>query len=204
MKNKALLVVLIAAMFMGSLFALSLRYTPPEKNEAGETVKHGWIHLTSLSAADTGDGVDHIENIYIVPLAEIAANITSSPYETNEDVAWEHGDDVDGFDDGEELAGDTPYSTNYAIVVEVNFSDKAYNSSSADWETGLVLANFSSTDLSLSEVTMSEATDFSQQDGTTSAHLSFYYDWSGSGDTLTVGESVTIDDLDIYYWGVVT
>ena len=149
--------------------------------------EYGWVHIASLKASDTGDGTDHIENIYIYPLSE-KADITSSPYECNEGDAFEHGDDVNGFDDGEELTGETPYSTSYIIAIEVNFSDKAYNSTSADWETGLVKAEITSSDLSLSAVVMEEAPDLSQQSGTTSAHLTFYYDFSDSGDTLSVGE----------------
>lgn len=187
-KNKYAGVLFVSVLCMGMIMS-TLTFTEQK----------GWHTLTTL-ASDTGDGTDAIVNVYIYPLSE-KADITSSPYECNEGDAFEHGDDVDGFDDGEELAGHTPYSTAYLIAIEVNFSSKAYNVSTADWETGLVRAYITSSDLSLSSQLMEEAPDFSQQDGSTSAHLTFYWDFSDVGDTLGQGETITIDDVDIQYFG---
>ncbi len=157
------------------------------------------IKLNTVSAADTGDGADAIVNVYIYPLSE-KADITASPYECNEGDAYEHGDDSDGFDDGEELTDSTPVGSTYIIAIEVNFSDKAYNTTSSDWDKTLVKAEISSTDLSLTTEEMEEGTDFSQQSDNY-AHMTFYVDNSDAGWTMTTGASLTVDDVDIYYYG---
>lgn len=189
-------VSLIAMGFIGGFVYNTMIVEDISFTEAVEKTGKSWHSL----GADTGDGVDHIVNIYSYPLSE-KADITSSPYECNEGDANEHGDDVDGFDTGEELAGETPYSVAHIVAVEVNFSSKAYNSSTSDWEVGLVRAYITSADLSLTAELMEEATDFSQQDGSTSAHLTFYVDNSDSGWTLGQGEKVDVTDLDIQYYG---
>jgi len=158
-----------------------------------------WIKLNIASAADTGDGADAIVNVYVYPLSE-KADITSSPYECNEGDAYEHGDDSDGFDDGEELTDSTPVGSTYIIAIEVNFSDKAYNTTSTDWDKTLVKAEITSSDLSLTAEVMEEGTDFSQQSDNY-AHMTFYVDNSDSGWTMTTGASLSVDDVDIYYYG---
>ena len=82
----------------------------------------------------------------------------------------------------------------------MNFSNKGYNTTSSDWENALVKAVITDTELSLSAVEMEEGTDFSQQDGSTSAHMTFYVDNSDSGWTMTTGYTNTIDDIDIFYF----
>lgn len=183
-------VFMIGLMFVGVMLGSTLTFKEDK----------GW-HSIVFSASDTGDSAPSIQNIYIYPIGE-KADITSSPYECNEVDAYEHGDDVDGFDDGEELTGSTPYgANNHIIAVEVKFDNKAYNTSTADWETGLVRAYITSSDLGLSSELMEKAPDFSQQTGSTSAHLTFYVDNSDNGFTCGQGETISIDDLDIQYFG---
>lgn len=181
---------LIGIMLVTSIIALNIDINNGIENNGS------WIKLTSLKASDTTDGTDSIVNIYVYPDTEIA-DITSSPYECNEGDSLAHGDDVDGFDDGETLTGDVPTGVNYLIAIEVNFSSKAYNTTSSDWDKTLVKAELTSSDLSYTAETMLEATDFSQQDGSTSAHLTFYLN---PDDSLTTGQTITVDDVDIYYW----
>ena len=159
-----------------------------------------WKLLTTLHAADAADGTDSIVNVYIYPLSE-KADITAAPYECNEADAYEHGDDTDGFDTGENLQGSTPVGSTYIICIEVNFSSKAYNTTSSDWDVDLVKAEITCAELSLSATVMEEAPDFSQQDGSTSAHMTFYVDNGDSGWTMTTGNSITVSDVDIYYYG---
>ena len=204
--SKKMLVSTLAIAFLVSGFfgASYVNYIVEDEyiiDDSGDSYKKSWKPLNVVMGADTTDGTDSIVNIYIIPLTEIASNITSSPYETNEGIAWEHGDDVDGFDDGEELAGELPYSTTHVIAIEVNFSNKAYNSSSADWEVGLVRAYITSADLGLTAELMEEGTDFSQQTGSTSAHLTFYVDNSDAGWPCGQGEVFDVTDVDFEYYG---
>ncbi|RLC75052.1 MAG: hypothetical protein DRI61_15565 [Chloroflexi bacterium] len=156
--------------------------------------------IMTLSAADVdpGNGNDGIVNIYIYPLSE-KADITSSPYEPNEADAYEHCDSA--FVDGEELEDSTPVGSTYIIAIEVQFSNKAYNTTSSDWDKDLVKAEITCAELSLTAEVMEEAPDFSQQDGTSDAHMTFYVDNSDSGWTMTTGNSITVSDVDIYYYG---
>lgn len=188
-KRYVCLTLLVAGMVFGAFVLTSLNYNPEKKS---------WKLLTTLASdVDPGNGQDGIVNVYIYPLASKSDVNTGC----SEATAYEHGDDVDGFDDGDELAGSTPVSSTYFIAIEVQFSNKAYNSTSSDWDLSLVKAEITSSDLSLSAVTMEEGSDFFDQDGTTDAKLTFYVDNSDNGWTMTTGLHIDVDDVDIYYYG---
>jgi len=188
------LLVVMSASFTFGMIVNDVAYDGVTFEEAVEQHTGSWHVL----AADASGGTDSIVNVYIYPLSE-KADITASPYECNEADAYEHGD-ADGFSDGEELEDETAIGSTYIIAIEVNFSSKGYNTTSSDWENALVKAVITDTELSLSAVEMEEGTDFSQQDGSTSAHMTFYVDNSDSGWTMTTGYTNTIDDIDIFYW----
>jgi len=188
----AVVSVLIAGAVFGSYTWYNI-----DKTISGDSEKQ-WRLLDTVMAADAdpGNGNDGIVNVYIYPLASVS-DVDTGPSEA---TAYEHGD-ADGFSDGEELQDSTAVGNTYVIILEVQFSDKAYNTTSSDWEPGLVKAEITSSDLSLSSEVMEESTDFYDVDGTSDAKICFYVDNSDSGWTMTTGASITVDDVDIYYYG---
>jgi hypothetical protein len=188
----AVISVLVAGAVFGSYTWYNI-----DKAVTGNNDKQWRLLDVALAAdADPGNGNDGIVNVYIYPLASKSDVNTGC----SEATAYEHGD-ADGFSDGEELQDSTPVGSTYIIAIEVQFSDKAYNTTSSDWDLDLVKAEITSSDLSLSSEVMEKGTDFFDQDGTSDAKLTFYVDNSDSGWTMTTGASITVDDVDIYYYG---
>lgn len=185
---------IIAGVITGGFYSTSL--------DVDEEGKLKWNNMNVVLGADVdpGNGNDGIVNIYIYPLGNKADVNTGC----SEATAYEHGDDVNGWSNGEELTDETPYGTSFFICVEVQFSDKAYNDSGVgDWDLDLVRAYITCGDLAnLGSPTLAEeGTDFFDQDGTTDAKLSFYWDNSDAGWQIGQGEQISVTDLDIQYYG---
>lgn len=195
-KKTLLGVALISIMLFGIAFGISFVKNDYNIKETVDEV-HGWVKLPIVLGADVdpGNGNDGVVNIYIYPLASKSDVDTGC----SEGTAYEHGD-ADGWSDGEELYDETPIGATYFVAIEVQFSNKAYNTTSADWDKTLVKCVGTCATLSLSSEEAEEGSDFFDQDGTTDAKLTFYWDNSDAGWTMTTGLSVDFTDFDIYYY----
>lgn len=196
-KKTLLGIMLIAMMFLSVAFSIALVKNDFNIPEAIEEIEHGWKKLNvRANDVDPGNGADGVVNIYVYPLASESDVNTGC----SEATAYAHGDNIDGWQDGENLTGDVSTAVTFIIVVEVQFSNKAYNTTSADWDKTLVKCVGTSSDLSISAEEAEEGSDFFDQDGTTDAKLSFFWDNSNSGWSITTGQTITFDDFDIYYY----
>ncbi|PNX47432.1 MAG: hypothetical protein BV457_05710 [Thermoplasmata archaeon M9B1D] len=199
-KRTLLGIFLVATMFLAAVFSITLVRNDFNVPMTIKEIEHGWYKLTVVGQnVSVGNGLDGVVNIFVYPLAS-KGDITGSPYNCTEATAYAHGDDVDGWSDGEALTGDVDPAYTWIIAVSVQFSDKAYNTTSSDWDKTLVKCVGTSTDLSISAEEAEEGGDFYEQDGTTDAKLTFYWDNSDAGWSTTTGQTVTFDDFDIYYY----
>jgi len=196
-KRTLLGIFLVATMFLAAVFSITLVRNDFNISETVQEIEHGWHKLTVVGAdVDPGNGNDGVVNIYVYPLASKSDVNTGCA----EGTAYAHGDDVNGWSDGEALTGDVDPAYTWFICVEVQFSNKAYNTTSSDWDKTLVKCVGTCTDLSISTEEAEEGSDFFDQDGTTDAKLSFYWDNSDAGWSTTTGQTVTFDDFDVYYY----
>jgi len=165
-----------------------------------EAVEHvaKW-NLVTATDLDAGNGECGIINAYIYPHSA-AATYDSGLVEGS---AFEHFDA--SFVTGEELEGETPFNTAFDIVVEYQFNDTAYNTTSSDWDITLVKAYYNESQLSISSQLAEKSSDFFDQDGTTDAKINFYLldADGGAGTGFTIGQNEQIDETEIkvYYWG---
>ena len=197
-KRASVFALLVGMMVISYFSASYLMFNIDDENEG-----KSWKPLPTVMATDNTvtNGQDGIVNVYIYPIASKShVDGSGGASAMAEGTAYEHGD-ADGWTDGEELQDSTPIGANYFIAIEVQFSDKAYNTTSSDWDITLVKAEITCAELSLSATTMEKSTDFYDQDGTSDAVICFYVDNSDAGWTMTTGNSITVSDLDIYYYG---
>lgn len=199
-KKTILGVCLVATMFTTLILGVIVNdvvYNDASIEEAVEHIKK-W-NLVTGADLDPGNGVNGIVNAYIY-VHSVASTYNSGLLEAN---AYEHFDA--GFVTGEELEGETPFNTAFDIVVEYQFSDDAYNTTSADWDIDLVMAFYNESQLSVSSQLAEKSTDFFDQDGTTDAKINFYLldADGGAGTGFTIGQNEQIDETEIkvYYWG---
>lgn len=199
-KKTILSVALVAIMFVSFTFGMIVNdvvYDDVTFKEAVEQQSKSW-HLLAADL-DPGNGASGIVNAYIYPHSA-AATYDSALVEGD---AYEHFDAA--FVSGEELEGETPHSTAFDIVVEYQFSDVAYNVTSADWEPTLVKAYWNESQLSVSSQLSEESADFFAVDGTSDAKINFYLldADGGAGTGFTIGQGVQIDEtqIKVYYYG---
>ena len=206
-KKKTLRIFVIGLAFslfgMGFLAGFISELTTIENmpiEEATEEVAKRWrpVQATNITVANTDTGIMNV----------MTYTHQSSPYTLyddalDEDNAYEHMDGTPAC--GEELEHETPHSTLFDIVVIIQWGyAEAYNTSSSQWEKGLVQVyiNITSTDTELNAVSsevMLEG-DFYDIDAGNDAKMNCYVVGTGGFD---LGQDVTftINDIKLYYWG---
>jgi len=156
-------------------------------------------------ASDASPGTSGVINIYTIDSDDGTLDYDSDIAE-GDSFVWEHGD-ADGFTDGEELAGTTPFEEGFDICVEYQFEgSQAVDGGS--WNTSRVKAYCNSTSLSISSQLMDKSSAFFGTTGTTDSDtgkINFYLKdadgGAGTGFTIGIDEGFTIDDIIVYYYG---
>jgi len=163
-----------------------------------------WHELPLASDASPGASSSGVINIYTIDHS--SAPSYNADIGEGDAYVYEHGD-ADGFSDGEELAGTTPFDTAFDICIEYQFTGSQAVDGGA-WNISRVKAFANSTDLSISSQLMEKSTGFFSTTGTTDTDtgvVNFYLQdadgGAGSGFTIGIDETFTMDDIKVYYYG---
>lgn len=215
-KNKVLAATLfLAGMLIATGMMFSLHDTPevtktdtvdtPDINEDLGNKDDDVEKWRELGLGDASPGTSGVVNIYTIDTDEGTLDYDVDIGEGDAEV-WEHGD-ADGFSDGEELAETTPFGEGFDICIEYQFTGAQAVDGGA-WNISRVKAFCNSTDLSISSQLMEKSTAFFTTSGIGDADtgkVNFYLKdadgGAGSGFTLGIDESFTIDDIKVYYYG---
>lgn len=162
-------------------------------------------HLAPMVGANNSPAASGIVNVFTLENGHASLDYDTAILESDAYV-YEHGD-ADGFSDGEELAGNTPFDTGFDICVVYQFTGAQAVDGGA-WNISRVKAYCNSTDLGISSQLMEKSSAFYQTTGTGDSDtglVNFYLKdadgGAGTGFTLGVDETFTVDDNKVYHFG---
>ena len=168
-------------------------------------------HLLPMTAANNSPAASGIINVFTIDTDHGSLDYDVGIAETD---AWvyEHAD-AGGFADDEvgapheALDGTTPYDTGFDIAFSYQFTGAQAVDGGA-WNISRVKAYCNSTDLSISSQLMEKSTAFFGTTGTASDDtgiVNFYLKdadgGGGSGFTIGIDQTSTIDGIKVYYYG---
>jgi hypothetical protein len=195
------LVMAICSIAVGILVALTaINYISPEQYDE---IQRSWS--TVADNATPGSTTSGIINVFIMEHGHGVDLATTEITEGHSSV-YAHFDATASLNTT--LEGEIPYDTEFDIVVLMQYNQiHAYNTSSSAFEVDYVNAQITSADLSINADTdMSKPagdgeTPFCTINGTNHARIQFYMDNSGSGYTMSHGETFNVTSLNLqaYY-----
>lgn len=192
-KKSILGISLIIVMFVGVFFTTSFINTDPKEDlwNRIEVVRNRLIaSATNGTGGSVTNGASEIVNILIYPW-----NADNTTYYDNlsESNAYEHFDA--SFSNGEELEGETPHSTAFAIILIMQYADEhVYDTA---WNVSLCDAWCNESQLSISSQLMEKMPFFYDNDTGSDAKINFWLEDSNGGDGtgFTIVQLEQIDDI---------
>jgi len=189
MKKTIFGIMLVGMMFAGVMFSgfyAGMTSIEDDKMTLWERVEQARqnmiVSATDGESGSVSNGADAIVNIYIYPHQADTSTYNSG---LSEGSAYEHFDN--SFTNGEELEGETPYSTAFDIIIEMQYDkDHVYET---DWNTSRVWCYCNCSDLSISSSLMSESSAFFDTDAD-DGRINFYLNNGGSGYTIDALEQI--------------
>lgn len=194
-------VFLICVMFVGMVFTTSfVTQTDPKKDtwDRIEEIRNRLIiSATDGIGGSVTDGADEVVNIYIYPHQADPGTTYGSGL--SEGSAYEHFDN--SFTNGEELEGETPHSTTFDIVIEMQYDyDHVYDGT---LNVDLVDCWCNESQLSISSQKMEHSSAFFDTDGTSDTRINFWLCDAdgGAGTGFTINQLDQINDIEFkpYY-----
>lgn len=195
-KSKTIYAILLVGMmiagFSSSIFLGELSQTD-EKQELWDRIQSVReklvVSATNGTSGSVTNGADTIVNVLIYPHQADTSVYNGA---LSEDDAYEHFDN--SFTNGEELEGETPYDTNFDIILIMQYDkDHVYDT---DWNATRVWCYCNESQLSISSQLMEEGSWYDKQadDGKINFYLQDSNGGAGSGFTISALEQ--IDDIE--------